>query len=256
MIRVDGAVKRYGSRVAVDHLSMHIPAGRVFGILGPNGAGKTTLLRMIMGLLHPDEGRIRVFEELVPGERGAIRRIGYMPQHLALYESLTVRENVAFFGRLYGLRGSELARRTEEMLERVDLWERRNTPASQLSGGMARRAMLASAVVHGPQLLILDEPTAGVDPLLRLRFWDWFAWLADEGTTLLITTHHISEAAGCQEVMFQRSGRILDRGEPHEVIRRYGASDLESAFVAATTQLDESPAPADRTSNADGQAPL
>src|SRR5579863_4102740 len=213
MIDVETVVKHFGGRDAVDHLSLHIPASRIFGILGPNGAGKTTLLRMIMGLVHPDQGRIRLFDGLAPGERAAIRRIGYMPQHLALYESLTVQENVEFFGRLYGLRGVDLARRAAEMIERVDLQAQRHTPAGHLSGGMMRRAMLASAVIHGPRLLILDEPTAGVDPLLRLKFWEWFGRLADEGTTLLITTHHISEAAGCQEVIFQRSGKILERGE-------------------------------------------
>jgi ABC-2 type transport system ATP-binding protein len=238
MIQVENVVKRYGARVAVDGLSLAIPAGRTFGILGPNGAGKTTLLRMVMGLLHPDEGRIRLFENLAPGHRDAIGRIGYMPQHVALYESLTVRENVEFFGRLYGLRGTDLARRTADALERVALSERRDTRAGELSGGMLRRAMLASAVVHSPRLLILDEPTAGVDPLLRLRFWDWFASLADEGTTIIVTTHHISEAAGCQEVIFQRAGTVLDRGEPHALIARYGATDLEAAFVAATARTE------------------
>ncbi len=242
MISVEGAVKRYGGTVAVDHLSLEIPAGRIFGLLGPNGAGKTTLLRMMMGLIPPDAGRIRLFEGLAPGSSAAIRRIGYMPQHLALYESLTVQENVAFFGRLYGMKSADIGARTREVLERVDLWERRDTPARELSGGMMRRAMLASAVVHGPRLLILDEPTAGVDPLLRLSFWDWFSRLADEGTTLLITTHHISEAIRCQEVVFQRSGRVLDRGEPGALMRRYGTSDLEAAFVAATAWQDEAAA--------------
>ncbi len=244
MISVEGVVKRYGARIAVDRMSMEIPAGRIFGLLGPNGAGKTTLLRMIMGLIAPDAGRIRLFEGLAPGSPAAIRRIGYMPQHLALYESLTVREYVAFFARLSGLKGERIAARTREVLERVELWERREESAGVLSGGLLRRAMLASAVVHAPRLLILDEPTAGVDPLLRLKFWDWFSGLADEGTTLLITTHHISEADRCQEVVFQRSGRVLEHGTPRALMERYGTGDLEAAFVAATAGQDETGASA------------
>ncbi len=254
MISVEGVVKRYGKpdspsgaktgkrhsgTVAVDQLTLHIPAGRIFGLLGPNGAGKTTLLRMIMGLIAPDAGQIRLFEGLEPGADACIRRMGYMPQNLALYESLTVEENVVFFGQLYGMPRDTLATRTREVLEQVDLWERRDTPAGELSGGMMRRAMLASAVVHGPQLLILDEPTAGVDPLLRISFWEWFGRLADEGTTLLITTHHISEAVRCQEVIFQRAGRVLDRGVPAALMERYKATDLEAAFVAATEGVQE-----------------
>ena len=243
MISIQGVTKQYARRrggpVAVDDLSLEIPAGRIFGLLGPNGAGKTTLLRMMMGLLVPDSGRIRLFEDLAPGSPASIPRIGYMPQNLALYESLTVAENVAFFGRLYGMDRAAIGARTRDVLERVDLWARRDTPAGDLSGGMMRRAMLASAAVHKPQLLILDEPTAGVDPLLRLSFWDWFSRLADEGTTLLITTHHISEAVRCQEVIFLRTGRMLDRGVPQALMTRYGTHDLEAAFVAATGTRDE-----------------
>ena len=243
MISVEGVVKRYGAMVAVDRLSMEIPAGRIFGLLGPNGAGKTTLLRMMMGLIVPDAGRIRLFEGLEPGSPAAIRRIGYLPQQLALYESLTVRENVAFFARLYRMSGERIVERTREVLERVELWERRDEPAGKLSGGLLRRAMLASAVVHAPRLLILDEPTAGVDPLLRLKFWDWFSALADEGATLLITTHHIAEADRCQEVVFQHAGRVLDRGAPAALMERYGVRDLEAAFIAATARKDGAAAP-------------
>jgi ABC-2 type transport system ATP-binding protein len=247
MISIQGVTKRYGRRhggpVAVDDLSLEIPAGRIFGLLGPNGAGKTTLLRMTMGLLAPDAGRIRLFEDLAPGSPACIPRIGYMPQNLALYESLTVAENVAFFGRLYGMERDVIGARAREVLERVDLWERRDTRAGELSGGTMRRAMLASAAVHGPELLILDEPTAGVDPLLRLSFWDWFARMADEGTTLLITTHHISEAVRCEEVIFQRAGRVLDRGAPTALMSQYGVDDLEAAFVAATAERERGKAP-------------
>jgi ABC-2 type transport system ATP-binding protein len=234
MIEIEHVRKSFGGQPALHDLTLHIPAGRIFGLLGPNGAGKTTLLRLIMGVLRPDAGRIRLFDGLRPGETAATRQVGYMPQQLALYEGLSVRENVAFFGRMYGLGGADLQARVDEVLERVHLRERRDSLARTLSGGMMRRAMLASALVHRPRLLILDEPTAGVDPLLRLRFWDWFHELAAEGITLLVTTHHISEASRSGEVLFLREGAILEQGPPQALIDRYGAADLEAAFVAAT----------------------
>jgi ABC-2 type transport system ATP-binding protein len=237
MIEIEHVRKAYKTHVALDDLTLSIPEGRIFGLLGPNGAGKTTLLRLIMGVLRADAGRITLFEGLQPGTAEATRQIGYMPQELALYEGLSVRENILFFGRMYGLGGPALQARTDEVLERVELSERGDSLAGTLSGGMMRRAMLASALVHGPRLLILDEPTAGVDPLLRLRFWEWFNQLASEGITVLVTTHHISEAGRGAEVLFLREGRILERGRPEELIARYHAKDLEDAFVQATRKL-------------------
>jgi ABC-2 type transport system ATP-binding protein len=236
MIDLRGVSKAYRGVPALRDLSLRVPAGSVFGLLGPNGAGKTTLLRLVMGMLRPDAGALSLFEGLAPGAREAVRRIGYMPQQLALYEGLSVGENVAFFGRLYGLGGGTLRRRVDEVIGRVRLEHRRDSLAGTLSGGMMRRAMLASALVHEPRLLILDEPTAGVDPLLRIQFWDWFDQLACEGVTLLITTHHIAEAARCREVLFLREGRLLEQGRPEALIARYGAADLEAAFVEATRE--------------------
>ncbi|HEX9843983.1 MAG TPA: ABC transporter ATP-binding protein, partial [bacterium] len=162
---------------------------------------------------------------------------------LALYEGLSVEENIAFFGRLYGVDGRTLSRRIDEVLERVELRRRRKALAGTLSGGMMRRAMLASVLVHEPRLLILDEPTAGVDPVLRLRFWGWFRRLVGEGLTILVTTHHISEAAACEQVVFLREGRLMEQGPPQVLIERYGAADLEAAFVAATHEAPEAPTP-------------
>jgi len=234
MIVLERLQKSFGPLTALHELTLTIPGGTIFGLLGPNGAGKTTLLRLIMGLLAPDGGRIVLFDGAAPGDPEAARQIGYMPQQIALYEELSTRENVRFFGRLYGLRGEELEARCADVLERVELGDEAERPVLQLSGGMQRRAMLASALVHRPRLLILDEPTAGVDPTLRLRFWDWFATLAGEGTSILVTTHHIAEAVHCQEVLFLRAGRLLERGRPGELTARYGGADLEAAFVQAT----------------------
>jgi ABC-2 type transport system ATP-binding protein len=238
VISLDRVVKSYGGRRVVDGLSLEIPQGRIFGLLGPNGAGKTTLLRMIMGLVRPDSGAVSLFGGEAPGSDAAVRKIGYMPQQLALYEGLSIQENLMFFGRLYGVPDLELRLRSEALLRQVELLDRRDSRVATLSGGMMRRAMLASAVIHQPALLILDEPTAGVDPLLRLKFWDWFVQLSEAGTTLLITTHHISEADRCQEVVFQRFGRILRRGRPQELLDHYGAPDLEHAFVKATQEAE------------------
>jgi len=236
MIAIENVVKVYGERRVVDGITMDIPKGRIFGLLGPNGAGKTTLLRMIMGLVKPDGGRVRLFGDQQPGSDGAARRIGYMPQELALYPGLSVLENILFFGRLYGVPEAELRRRARTTLEQVELADRQDSLVGTLSGGMMRRAMLASAVVHQPELLILDEPTAGVDPLLRLKFWQWFNDLADGGVTLLITTHHISEADRSQEVVFYRLGKIIRRGTPQELLKHYQTTDLEHAFVKATEE--------------------
>ena len=234
MIVLDGVTKRFGTHLAVDRLSLEIPGKRIIGLLGPNGAGKTTLLRMLMGVLTPEAGRIELFGRYAPGEMAATRLIGYMPQQLAIYEGLSLRENVHFFGRLYGVEQSSLVTRCEEVLRRVELDARGDDIALSLSGGMLRRVMLATALIHKPQLLILDEPTAGVDPVLRLHFWAWFKDLCAEGTTILVTTHHISEAGQCDEVFFLRSGTLLERGTPAELNARYGVNDLEAAFVQAT----------------------
>jgi ABC-2 type transport system ATP-binding protein len=234
MIALKDVTKSFGGVAAISNMTLDIPEGRIFGLLGPNGAGKTTLLRMIMGVLQPDKGSITLFGKYAPGIRATSRLIGYMPQQLALYEALSVEENVLFYGRLYGVEPRTLAARCEEILARVELLDRRGSLLGTLSGGMQRRAMLASTLIHRPRLLILDEPTAGVDPVLRLKFWNWFLGLAGEGVSILVTTHHISEATHCQEVLFLRAGRLLEQGRPGELIERYQAPDLEAAFVRAT----------------------
>ncbi|MBI4082916.1 MAG: ABC transporter ATP-binding protein [Candidatus Lambdaproteobacteria bacterium] len=234
MLSLEHVVKQMGSVRAIDDLSLDVPEGMLFGLLGPNGAGKTTLLRLVMGLLRADSGRITLFGRLPPTDPAVPRLLGYMPQQLAVYPGLSVVENIAFYGHLYGIAGAELRRRTERLLEMVELTPRRKSPVGQLSGGMVRRVMLATTMVHQPRLLILDEPTAGVDPLLRLKFWEWFGDLRAKGTSIIVTTHHISEASRCHRVVFLRAGRVLEQGPPGELMARYGSADLEAAFVAAT----------------------
>jgi ABC-2 type transport system ATP-binding protein len=234
MILLDRVSKRLGAIQAIDGISLDIPAGVVFGLLGPNGAGKTTLIRMLAGLITPSSGQVTLFGDSAPGRRESQRRIGYMPQQAALYPGLSIEENVRFYGRLYSVPEPELSRRCEEVLGLVELTHRRRDLVGTLSGGMVRRAMLASVMIHRPPLLILDEPTAGVDPLLRLRFWEWFGALQQAGSTILVSTHQISEAVRCQRVVFLRLGRVLEDGAPRELMSRYGTADLEAAFVEAT----------------------
>ena len=243
MLDIQDLHKVFGQVTALNGLTLHIPAGMIYGLLGPNGAGKTTILNIVMGLIRQSSGEVRLFDGQRPGQTAVLRRLGFMPQQLALYGGLSVLENVQFFGRLYGLRGADLNAQAEAMLEMVALIDQRDTLVRTLSGGMQRRAMLASALVHRPELLILDEPTAGVDPVLRLRFWNWFQEFVDDGLSILITTHHISEAARCQRVAFLRAGRLLEEGSPKALMEHHGTTDLEAAFVRATGENGEKGTP-------------
>jgi ABC-2 type transport system ATP-binding protein len=239
MLTLEQVTKRFGALTAIDSLDLTIPKGMIFGLLGPNGAGKTTLLRMIMGLIPPSSGAITLFERYRPNHREVKKRIGYMPQQLAVYPGLTVRENVRFFGRLYNMPEKELRPRADRLIDLVELAPRRDTLVARLSGGMIRRVMLATALIHRPALVILDEPTAGVDPVLRMRFWNWFRQLVDGGTSILVTTHHISEAAQSEAVVFLRQGHIIDQGSPADLMQRYGAQNLEEAFVHAVPEAGQ-----------------
>lgn len=209
--------------------------GKIYGLLGPNGAGKTTAIRMIVGLLPVTAGKITLFGKLPPGE-AARQHIGYMPQQLALYDDLSVEENIRFFGRLYKVRKALLEERCNQLLQRVELQDKRAIRVGEISGGMKRRIMLATVLVHDPDLIILDEPTAGVDPALRVRFWAWYRELASTGKAILVTTHNITEARHCDEVIFLREGLVLDAGSPDALQARYGGNDLEESFLRATTR--------------------
>lgn len=219
--------KRFGPLVAVDGVDLTVDGGRIVGLLGPNGSGKTTLIRLLLGLLRPEAGRVEVLGRRVP-DRSLLAEIGYMPQSDGLYHELTVWENVRFFGDLYG----GLARaRAEEVLELVELADRRGSLVADLSGGMRRRLSLACALVHRPRLLVLDEPTVGVDPALRVAFWSHFRSLAAAGTTILVSSHVMDEADRCDELVFMRAGRIIARGSGAELRAAAGTTDLEAAFL-------------------------
>ncbi len=229
-IRASGLVRTFGRLRALDGLDLSVRAGEIVGLVGPNGAGKTTFIRVVAGLLRPTEGEVRVLGRR-PGP-GVAPEIGYMTQSAALYEDLPVRDNLVFFGRLFGLAKREAKARALQLMDLVSLRERERSPVRVLSGGMRQRANLACAMVHRPRLLLLDEPTVGIDPVLRLALWDHFRELNVGGTTILITTHVMDEAERCQRVAMISAGRAIAVGPPAELRREAGAETLEEAFLA------------------------
>jgi ABC-2 type transport system ATP-binding protein len=217
---------------ALDNLSLRVPRGISFGLLGPNGAGKTTLIRLLVGLLAARQGSVRV-QGQKPSRRTA-HLAGYMPQQYSLYNELTIAQNVDFFARIYGLRDrAQRAKRVTEVMRLVGLLERRNDGITKLSGGMKQRVSLACAIVHNPPLLFLDEPTVGLDPELRVSFWEHFADLNRQDVTIIISSHTMDDAAHCNRLAFLRSGRIIAEGTPDELRRATGRPEatLEDAFL-------------------------
>jgi ABC-2 type transport system ATP-binding protein len=207
--------KQFGSFVAVDRVTFALDRGEIFGFLGPNGAGKTTTIRMLLGLLAPTSGHATVLGFDIVRETAEIkRRIGYMSQRFSLYNDLTVEENLNFYGRTYGVWGRRLQRRKTFALEMAGLGARRGELTRNLSGGWKQRLALGAAMLHEPEMLFLDEPTAGVDPISRREFWDLLYALADGGTTILVTTHYMDEAEHCQTVAFIQRGQLVTQGPP------------------------------------------
>ena len=202
----------------------------VIFVAGVNGSGKTTTVRILLGLLSPHAGTVRVLG-LPPGHRDARRRTGYMPQETALFEELTVHENLLFFARAYGMSRTEFEAAEERVLGVVNLRDRRECLVGELSGGQRHRISLAAAMVHSPELLVLDEPTVGVDPPLRASFWSNFRRMKESGTTILMTTHYMDEASNCDLIALIRGGRVIAEGRPGEILERTGAGDLEEAFL-------------------------
>jgi ABC-2 type transport system ATP-binding protein len=215
-----GVTRRFGETEAVSALDLEIPAGEIVGVIGPSGSGKTTTIRMITGSLAPTSGKVEVLGQAPSAFRRRTReRIGYMPQLFSLYPDLTVRENVDFAAALYGLLLWRRWRRTRAVLQLLSLWDVRGRRANQLSGGMKRRLELAAAIVHEPDLLILDEPTAGIDPLLRRTVWDELHRLRDRGVTAIVTTQYVTEAEECDRVALLAEGRLVAYGTPDELRR-------------------------------------
>lgn len=221
VIDVAGLTKRYGDKTVVDGLSMQVRRGEIYGFLGPNGSGKTTSIRMMCGLLTPDGGTGHTLGYDVVRETGAIKReVGYMTQRFGLYEDLSLRENLDFIGRIYGM--DQRRKRVDAALARLGLTARQHQLAGMLSGGWKQRLALAACMLHQPRLLLLDEPTAGVDPQARREFWDEIHQLAGEGITVLVSTHYMDEAERCHRLGYIAYGRLLATGTPQQLLQQSG----------------------------------
>ena len=226
VIAVQGLTKRYGDKTVVDSLDMRVRRGEIFGFLGPNGSGKTTSIRMLCGLLTPDAGTGRALGFDIVTESAQIkRRVGYMTQRFGLYDDLTIRENLDFIARMYGM--DRRRERVDQTLKRLGLGERSSQLAGNLSGGWKQRVALAACMLHEPQLLLLDEPTAGVDPQARRTFWEEIHGLAERGVTVLVSTHYMDEAERCHRLAYIASGRLLASGTPAELIAHSGLHSWE-----------------------------
>jgi len=227
IVDVDNVTKRFGERAAVNGVSLVVPAGRCFGLLGPNGAGKTTTLRMIYGVTRPTTGVIRVFGLDVAREARAVRRrLGVTLQQNVLIEALSPRENLLVFGRYHLLREPDLSRRADELLDFLELRSHATVPVRTLSGGFQRRVAIALSLMNRPEFLVLDEPTTGLDPAVRLALWGRVRDLQAAGTTVLVTTHYMDEAERlCDDVAIMAAGRIISEGAPRALIGRHLAAE-------------------------------
>jgi ABC-2 type transport system ATP-binding protein len=238
VVEANSLVKTFGDVRALDGLDISIRKGESFGLLGPNGSGKTTFIRMVAGLVRPTSGSLTVLGHPVPAQADRVRfRLGYMTQLQALYNDLSVWENIQFFARIFGL-DDKAARdpRCEEVLKLVDLDGRKGSLTANLSGGMKQRLSLACALVHNPELLLLDEPTVGVDPELRQSFWGYFRTLNERGVTIVISSHVMDEADRCDRLGLIRNGKLLAVGTPAEIRKLGGSENLEDAFLTLSRE--------------------
>jgi ABC-2 type transport system ATP-binding protein len=232
-VELRGIRKRYGKVAALDGLDLELHSGEVLGLIGPSGSGKTSAARTVVGLLRPDSGTARVFGEPMPSRR-TLSRVGYMAQADALFEDLDARSNLAYFAALQGMTRPEASARADGLLTYTDLAADARRPVRGFSGGMRKRLSLAIALVHSPELLVLDEPTVGMDPRLRLRMWERFRELASRGAAVLVTTHVMDEAERCDRLCLISGGRAIAAGTPSGLRESRGVSSLEELFLEAS----------------------
>lgn len=238
-IKLSGINKSFGQQHVLKDIDLHIPFGQIYGLLGPSGCGKTTMVKTMVGILEADSGQAYVLDTLMP-DLGIMSQIGYMAQSDALYTSLSADENLSFFGSIYGMSRAELKLRIPEVMEIMSLGDDMRKPVYAYSGGMKRRLSLATAILHNPPVLVLDEPTVGIDPLLRQSIWAELNRLCSDGVTILVTTHVMDEAEKCHNLAMMREGRIIARGTAADLQSEVGAGSLEEAFIIYGGRIDES----------------
>ncbi|MEX0599872.1 MAG: ABC transporter ATP-binding protein [Rhodothermales bacterium] len=232
VIETRGLTRRFGDFTAVDAVSIEVGRGEIFGFLGANGAGKTTAIRMLTGLLTPTEGEATVAGFDVYRQTEQIKKnIGYMSQRFSLYEDLTVRENIRFYGGVYGLRKAALRDRSADLIDRLGLRDAADTRIVTLPLGWKQKLAFSVALLHDPAIVFLDEPTAGVDPITRRQFWQQIYEAADAGVTVFVTTHYMDEAEYCDRISMMVDGRIVALGSPAELKGRYGVATMNDVFV-------------------------
>jgi ABC-2 type transport system ATP-binding protein len=232
IIVAENLTKKFGSFVANDNLSFSVGKGEIFGFLGANGAGKTTAIRILCGLLTPTSGKVTVNGCDVYTQSELIKKqIGYMSQKFSLYPDLTVYENFRFYGGVYGLSSKKIIERVDQLLENLHLKDYRNTLIKNLPQGLKQRLAFAVSVIHEPDIVFLDEPTSGVDPIVRRQFWDLIYRASDEGTTVFVTTHYMDEAEYCQRLCIMSEGKIESIGSPKELKELYKADSIEEVFL-------------------------
>ena len=231
-ISIKNLTKQFGSFTAVDNISFNIPTGKIFGFLGPNGSGKSTTIRMICGVLRPTDGEGKVLGyDLVKESEMIKKNIGYMSQKFGLYEDLTVEENLDFYGSIYMLDKDKLTQRKRELIKMANLEGKERSLAGTLSGGWKQRLALGCSLIHSPRLLILDEPTAGVDPVSRRDFWSTITNLVREGMTVLVTTHYMDEASVCDIIGFIFKGKLITIETPDNLYKEHKTNNLEDIFI-------------------------
>ena len=230
VIKVENFKQQFGKFIVLENINLEVKRGEIIGLLGPSGSGKTTLVKAIVGMNEPTEGSVTVLQIKMPS-LAAVSRIGYMAQSDALYEDLNAYDNILFFASLYGMKGKAAKKRADEVLELVLLKSDGKKLIKNFSGGMKRRLSLAIALVHNPEILILDEPTVGIDPVLRVEFWKEFERARQTGVTIIITTHVMDEAEHCDRLALIRNGGIIAMGTPEELKKNSGESTVEGAFL-------------------------
>lgn len=231
-LKANNLTRKFGDFTAVDHISFEVAQGEIFGFLGANGAGKTTAMRMLTGLLVPTEGEAKVAGYDVYSQAEQIKRkIGYMSQKFSLYEDLTVRENIRLYGGIYGLSNQEIKQKSGELVTMLDMKELQNKKIGSLPLGWKQKLAFSVALLHNPKIIFLDEPTGGVDPITRRQFWEQIYKVADDGTTVFVTTHYMDEAEYCDRVSIMVDGRIDALDTPAGLKKKFNADDIEEVFI-------------------------